>query len=793
MVISCIVKANTQYEIADEQEAIIDLRDKDIAKENLNSLLGRWRFYPHQLLSPQDIRSEQHNATQVSLPHEWKDSTGSAVHACATYQTQVKIGQNAPPLAIQIPFIPTACAIFIQDSLVHQNGKVGTSKASTQINLGPIYQRLPSVKDSFLITIQIANYDFHRTGIIHDLYIGAADTIAANRNQDILFNLLISGGVVSLGIFFILAACFGIFSRNLLHLGFCFVAFAYWNSSSWSKLYNLLIPEFDWGWASRIEFLAMFVFLFSALNLSRSLYPEESFTMPVRCLQGIELLLAVTILVVPLNICFILVDFHLLVIAVSCIYFTVVVIRAAVHRKKDVFFAAWGITFCIIHFLLYLDFDLNFHIFGPSAGMLFNALMFIALIGVILLHQVDYFRTLSKKAQAGVEAKTQFLSVISHEMRTPMNGILGMTELLSTTPMSKEQKSYLQSIQASGESLIILIDDILDLTRIKEGKIKLYPKSFDFYALAKESVQVFQQRAEEKNLSLELEIADGVPQYLESSPVRLKQIVDNLINNAIKFTDEGGVRVGFSTERNNQQLILHGFVEDTGVGISKQMQNVIFRPFSQVDSSTRRKHSGVGLGLAICKQLMEAMKGEIQVQSTLGMGTTFSFSVPVEIGGTQKKVTPITVINDAAQSTLSLKKTQQFAILLAEDNPINQKLIRVGLEKLGYSVDTVTNGRQAYEAVHERLYDLILMDVQMPEMDGLEATTHILKATTTLAYRPYIVALTANAFPEDKEKALAAGVDDYLLKPLPIQKLRLLLEKIEERKAAYTATQSSKK
>ena len=416
-----------------------------------------------------------------------------------------------------------------------------------------------------------------------------------------------------------------------------------------------------------------------------------------------------------------------------------------------------------------------------STQMSMGIVLGITILTFYLASLLNRLNNALDNANAANAAKSQFLANMSHEIRTPMNGVLGMLDISLNSALPPQIKKQLLVAQSSANSLLFILNDILDISKLEAGKVSLEKHDFDVSNLVAETIALLKPKAQQKGIEVVSLISPNIPDYINSDPHRLRQVLLNLLSNAIKFTKNGKIVVVLSAISSKQNIEIQCSVKDEGIGMAEEDKEHIFDIFTQADDSTTRKFGGTGLGLAISKMIVEQMKGRITVDSTLGQGSTFSFTI---LAGHPSKNTArandkVLSSNDDGANSLSLSPLTQ--IMLVEDNRINQEVIGAMIRKLGAQITTKENGQKAldYFKKHpDHAFDVILMDCQMPELDGYETTKELLDLWGEAPESAIpIIALTANTMPEDRSRCFSVGMDDYLAKPLHLETLYSMLVK----------------
>lgn len=397
-----------------------------------------------------------------------------------------------------------------------------------------------------------------------------------------------------------------------------------------------------------------------------------------------------------------------------------------------------------------------------------------------LQRENDRLQEKARHADSASKAKSDFLAMISHEIRTPMNGVIGLTELMLRAELAPRQKHFAELILASARNLLTLINSLLDFSKIEANKMVLDQNSFDLLAQLREIIELYRLSGREKNLSVFARIDPQLHTSYIGDSYRIRQILLNLLGNAVKFTEKGEVQLNVKViEREHNKDVLRFEVKDTGVGIVREKQGQLFQPFTQLDGPSSLRHSGTGLGLSICAKLVELMNGSVGLTSTPGQGSTFWFQVCLPVASTAQKP-----LRASAQKMHENAKAEQkdsspslpYRILIVDDEPTNRVVLRETLHKVGVELVEAVNGQEAVDLCMETNFDLIFMDCQMPVMDGFESTIEILSGKDRAGEQPVsVVALTADATPATRQRCRAAGMVDYLLKPLDFDELQKVI------------------
>lgn len=886
-----------------QEKGVIDLANWDFEANPQVSLDADWEFYWGQLISPTDFDSTLvKNDLYVHVPGLWGEMDISEVTPLgyATYRLRVQLPEDLPIMAFSFSNIVSGFSFWADGVLIAENGIPGKSKATSVpdfCSLTRSYQPTEKVMD---LVLQVSNFHHARGGISNSIVFGENTQMNSEREKMSNFAFLMTGSVFMGGIFFLGLFFFGREHKDILIFAlFCFV---YSYRIVGTEMYFLqgILPNMLWELTIRVEYLSLYLAVLLGLEFFKELFSEYMHRGIYRLSYAIILVFILCAFVLDPVLFTGTINIFLATTAMLVLYSTFIFFNAVKNERIGKVFA-----FSSVIALIWMVGVQMAGYYGIIEGHSF--LFYAGNIGFFIFQSVILsnryaisFLKSTQLADSSNKAKAEFLATMSHEIRTPMNGVIGMANLLSETELDTEQKAYVETIRMSGGNLITIINDILDFSKVESGKVELEKSKINLESLLDEVSDLFCPKIKEKNLRFYYLIDRQVPINLIGDDTRIKQILINLVNNAIKFTQKGEVFIHVKSLKSKTKSVSLRFdIADTGVGIPKGKMSRLFKEFSQVDSSISRKYGGTGLGLAICKKLVEVMGGEIWVESNEFEGSTFSFTLllekqpgetvekeeiePIKIavishenrlskflkehsnrrnheitffenttifleseiakfqrvilcnanqfikipqiielttgqnltlitlgfkvpeiwetethtiefvsnrltaGQIQKifgvKINKISACSKSAQDDSddrlnpNFAKTHPLRILLVEDHPINQKLAYTVLKKLGYETDIAANGLEALKALELKAYDLVFMDMQMPIMDGIEATYHIIKKYSDDS--PVIIAMTANVLESDEKRCYEVGMQDFIGKPINFKTIENCLAKWE--------------
>jgi signal transduction histidine kinase/ActR/RegA family two-component response regulator len=754
------------------RQGVLDLRSVDFNKQT-SLLEGEWAFYWKKLLNPSE--TQNYSPDFIHYPDLWRDLelNGERLTSVgyATYSLTILLPQNRPRLALVVPDAYCSYYLFVDDSLMSKNGKPAATKEeaipfwTTQIIV------LPADKDTLRLTLQVANFWHSKGGPYKQMTIGEKERLEVNHRQNRAFDLVLAGCLFMGGLFFFGFYLFGHRDKAILYFSLFCIVYSYRMVGTTMYVLHSVYPQLDWFFTIKIEYLclALAVALFS--RYVRWVYPQDAPRKIVNAITGICLFYGMLILVTP-PIIFTQGINAFLIIMFLCIGFAFYVCLRAVSNKRVG--AKFAVISCAVLLMVFLVINLHyFRLILPPKVMVFAGyVLFFFLQSLVLSYRFAYsMKKATEEAQQGLRAKTEFLSTMSHEIRTPLNAVIGMTHLLMRNNPRKDQQENLDVLLFSANNLLSIVNDILDYNKIEAGKINFESVPMDVNSIARNIVGGLQNKADEKQIQLILETDKRLTHKVTGDPTRLSQVINNLVHNAIKFTEQGFVKLIIRVRSMTERAVTIDFrVVDTGIGIPPEKQKMIFERFTQADSSTSRSYGGTGLGLAIIKGILNLQGVTLQLKSEPGKGSEFYF--------TQSFPLTDELISEELEKPHEemAKQLDGVPILVVEDNPFNIMVARSLLEQSGAQVDIAGNGVEALEKVAPGKYQLILMDLNMPVMDGFEATRELRKRGEKLP----IIALTASLPAEVEKEVKDAGLSDIVVKPFnPDELFRVILPYVQ--------------
>lgn len=752
-----LVRAQTIAPLA--KNGVIDLRGADLSKDKI-ALDGQWALYWQRLLSPTDSVAP---TAMVPFPRLWNKTVVNGAHLPATgyasYKLTVLLPRHANRLALQVPDTYASCRLFVNGEPFCSSGVPDSVEERAVPKWLQQTVALTTNADTLQLVLHVANYWHSKGGPYKQIVIGDRDALFLERERDMAFDFILTGCLFMGGLFFFGLFLFGRHDRSILYFALFCITYSYRMIGARSYALHSIFPDIPWTITTHLEYLSLFVSVAFFCLYTRHLYPEDSNRIATRIQAWSCLVLAGIVVLFPPSVFTRLINPFLVVMFAVIGYAFYVYIKAMRNKRLG---AGYALVSTGVVLLVFIVINLQyFDIVSPQKEILFvGYISFFFLQSLILSFRfASVLKQAKEQAEQGLTAKNEFLSTMSHEIRTPLNSILGMTHLILRDNPSAEQKEQLNVLLFSANNLLAIVNDILDYNKIEAGKVNFEMIEMDMATTAKNIVSGMRAAAEEKGIDLRLEIDPALKNKILGDPVRMGQVLTNLISNAIKFTRKGHVLVEIIVESQTVSTItLLIRVEDTGIGIAQEKQKIIFEQFTQADTSTSRNFGGTGLGLAISKKLLELQGSALRLKSEQGNGSVFYFTqnFPKVIASGKKTEAP--VVKTPAEESKPLKG---ICILLVEDNEVNILVARTFLERWGASIDIAMNGEEALAKVDERRHQLVLMDMHMPVMDGYEATRILRERGVRLP----IIALTASLPREVDEKSQDTGIDDIIVKP----------------------------
>ncbi|MEL6556652.1 MAG: response regulator [Bacteroidota bacterium] len=737
----------------------LDLTGWNFSRNGSLLLQGEWDFYW------KDFRnSPAENSAKVTaeVPGLWNNisATNGSSFGYATYELQILLPANHPRMAVSIPGMYSAYEFEINGRVFSNDGKIARDKESYTPLRNTYTKALPTNSDTLNIKIRIANFDHHKGGMGQAIRLGDYE-LFQDRVLYVSLDIFLAGSLVMGGLFFLGLYMFGNQSKPILYFSLFCIVWGYRIVASGIYASHPLIPM-PWEIRLRLEYISMFLAALFFTRYVYCLYKREFYRIVEKILILAFGTLAIIALFFPPYIFTQTVFIFFCVVVPGLLVALLIIIKSTVKTKNT---SIYGIASILVIISVFVYFFLSyFGLFERSVVFtFFGSITFVFLQSLVLSFR--YSRELKDAkeiAEQASNAKTEFLSTMSHEIRTPLNAVIGLSNFLIEENPRNDQKESLDNLKFASENLLSLINDILDYNKIDAGKIDFEEKPFNIRRLLDGTIAAYSHIAEEKGIELSHSVDQHVPNVVVGDITRLSQVLTNLIGNAIKFTKKGYVEVSLSfVARSNEKVAIKFSVQDTGVGIAEEKQNLIFESFTQASSATTREFGGSGLGLSITDKLLGLMGSKLFLKSTVGVGSRFYFTQFFEVAEIDQEKP----VEHATQKNISLEGQK---VLIVEDTVVNIMVAQKFLEKWGLIVDSAENGAIAVEKIKTNSYDIILMDLQMPVMDGYQATIAIRQQGIQIP----IIALTAAAVTEVIEKINDVGMNAYVTKPFNPMVLR---------------------
>ena len=802
-----------------DSSGIFDFSNEAQSKELYTDLDGEWNFFEKKLLTPNEVKEQLGNeqGRVVKLPGSFEAQTGET-NSYGTYSTTIKIPKKyiGETLAIHIPFQYSAYTLYIDQKEIAKNGVVGQNSALHTAEMAPKTGYFIAQSDEVLLTMQVSSFDHIRGGFENSIYLGEASVVSQKFNTNMLITLFINGCIFIIGLFMVLFALYRYRRQELVFFIFGMFAMLISARALFAvPFYYTLIVDMSWLWGTRLEYiLTEATSMFYVILLWK--WHEAEFSRKIMYgLVGIHLTLIVTTLFTQ-PVFFQSLFFNVFYLAIPTFFYVIYVIYKSIrnnNRNAKINLIGMGLIFLAF----FNDFAIGQNWY-QSVTLMLPAVGIYVLIHVILMSK-DFAASVRKtekqnkqlltlnasneelaiELQEEIKQKDDFLANTSHELRNPLHGIINIAQSILRNRMDnldEKTQSDLGLQLTIGHHMSRTMDDLLDVTRLKEHRIHLQREILDLQGISEGVADMLKVLIENKNIQMEVQIPNDFPR-VTADKNRLIQILFNLLHNAVKYTEEGMITIGADVKMGQA----HIHVTDTGAGMNEETQRTIFQAYKQGDSSITSVGSGLGLGLNICKQLVEMHGGTIKVNSILGQGSVFTFTLPLADNSFEGQAAAATPAPAANMSEFSVKETpvamnhamiEAFTkntpvsyrprILAVDDDPVNLKVLTNILSEDQYEVEIVTSGKEALKQLEWQEWDLIISDVMMPSMSGYDLT-HSIRERFSISELP-ILLLTARSNLEDVYTGFLAGANDYVTKPVDAVELNVRVHALTDLQAS---------
>jgi signal transduction histidine kinase/CheY-like chemotaxis protein len=747
------------------QNGIIDLRGADF-RGGAFSLRGEWKFYPDLLLEPDQVQGL--NARNTEFPKLWTKKAGPADprNGTATYVLTILLSPDHPKLAIEVPESYCASNLYANNLLINSNGvPASTSKLST-----PFWEtktiNAPS-GDTILLVLQLANFWHSKGGMSEDILIGERSEMYLDRNRSHALDLSLAGCLFMGGLFFIGLFKYGTRDKPTLFFSLFCIVYSYRMIGTGDYVLHGILPGLPWSLTVHLEYLTLVIGVALFGKYTSLLYPEDISKKIINSLFALCGIYCFIILVAAPAIFTGLMSYFLIVMFLFTGYAFTIYVQAMRNKRSG---SGYALLSSGVMLLIFLLTNLQyFHIIVPIKGLTFTLYVaFFFLQSLVLSHRFSVrLKDAAEQAREGLRVKSEFLSTMSHEIRTPLNSVIGMAHLLQRNDPRKDQHESFEVLLFSANNLLSIVNNILDYNKIEEGKIHFEQIRMDIPAISKNILAGLKTLADEKRIELLLDLDPRINSYVIGDPTRMAQVLNNLVHNGLKFTSEGSVTLSVKLKSTEQgQAILYFAVMDTGIGIPEDKKELILERFTQADSSTSRRYGGTGLGLSISQKILQLQGAGLIIESETGKGSTFSFTQKLPL--TQEKLSENKTKEKLADDQ---KPFKGIDILLVEDNPMNVLVAQTFLERSGATIDVAINGQEAIKKFDKTRHRLILMDLDMPVLDGYQAARILRNQGETVP----IIALTASLPYEVQNEVNQAGLSDIMVKPFNPDELQRVI------------------